>query len=351
MRQPLEFEKSYVASKVGALLQTIKVGVIGCGVIAESNHLPAFRSAPGVRISAIADIDKNRLADISKKFDVKKCYTDYHELLQKEDEIDAVSICLPTYMHKNAVITAAEAHKHILCEKPLACTLDGARQMIRVTEKNDVDLYVGFCLRFAKVYELLRKHIHNDFIGVPMKALAFLTIPFPRKKWYFDRDKGGGVLFDTGSHMVDLLTWIFGEAKVTDAHFIKNEDAPDVDVESVLGIIFEAGLRTDLTVTWQNPIIRKRAHMVRVEGSNGTLSADLFESTLFIHKHKSIMGRSTKGVKLIVDQGLPVYWKEIWEFVDNLRMKDPSSPLATGEEGLKCLELVLSAYKPQFHPK
>lgn len=328
-------------------MQTVKVGVLGCGRIAELHHLPAFQSDPAVKIVAIADIDKSHLARVSRKFHVKQCYTDYNDLLQKENDIDAVSICLPTYLHREAVIATAEARKHILCEKPMARRVDGALQMIRAAEKNGVNFYIGYCLRFAKVYELLKKHINSGFIGEPLKIAASLSTPLPKEEWYFDRDKGGGVLFDTGPHMIDLLTWIFGNVKVASAHFTQYANKPEVNVESLLGLTFSNGLSASLEVIWHNTNSRLPASrcFVRVEGSKGTLSADFFESTILIHKRESVMGRFTKGVKLAVDQGSPVFWKEIWEFVDNLRVKNPSNSLATGRDGLNCLKLVLEAFK------
>jgi UDP-N-acetylglucosamine 3-dehydrogenase len=329
-------------------MRDIRVGVIGCGGIAESSHLPAYRYAPGVEIVAVSDIDRTRLAQVSSRFNVKKTYLDYHSLLQKEETIDAVSVCLPTYLHKDAVITASENHKQILCEKPLACTVADARDMTEVTKRCGVQLYVGFPLRFAKVFRSLKRYVHNGSIGKPFKVeiVAKNTITRAISSWYFDRRQGGGALFDAGSHLIDLLGWIFGDMTLVSGSFVKGKTG--ADIESKLELILSDGLRGMLMVSWRSS---PDQYHVKVEGTKGMIVADLIASSILVQRPSKIMGRFTGGAEILVEQRLSMYWKEIWGFLDILREKENSDVhryLATAQDGLQSLQLIESAYKKYF---
>jgi predicted dehydrogenase len=327
-------------------LKIVKVGVIGCGIISEFGHLPAYMRVPGVKVQAIADINNNLLRRVSKKFRIERCYLDYEDLLQKEKDIDAVSICLPTFLHKDAVIASAQAGKHVLCEKPLALNTEEGNQMIRTAEKQGVKLYVGYCLRFSKVIESLRQWIHSGSLRNPLTVKIVNTFPkkVDGKSWYFDISKGGGALFDLGAHPADLLIWMFGHTRVTSTRFKESIEIPGLDIESVVNMIFDDGLEGQLYVSWKdNPA----QQLVEVKCAEGNLCADLIKSTLRIQSPRSILGKFTNGVEILVDQTLPYLHEEIWFFVNSILDDKNNSEklLATGEDGIRSLEIITSAYK------
>ncbi|MCK4392553.1 Gfo/Idh/MocA family oxidoreductase, partial [Candidatus Bipolaricaulota bacterium] len=99
--------------------QPIRLGIIGAGAIAQRGHIPEFLSIPGVHIEAIADCNSEKAKIVAKKANIPKVFKDYQELLALE-ELDAVSICTPNYLHAPMTIAACEAGKHVLCEKPMA---------------------------------------------------------------------------------------------------------------------------------------------------------------------------------------------------------------------------------------
>jgi UDP-N-acetylglucosamine 3-dehydrogenase len=323
--------------------RVVKVAVIGCGSIAESAHLPAYLSTPLVKVVAVADANEDRLRYVSRKFAVRNLYVDYCDLLEKESDLDGVSICLPTYLHKDAVIACARQKKHILCEKPLALSVDDAREMVEIARKHGVLLYVGFCLRFAKVFTMLRKRIADGFLAEPfsIKARVELLKKPEKGSWYFDRGKGGGCLFDMGSHAADLLQWIFGGARVVSAQFTTFRDIPDVDAEATVNLAFSNRAEGILKVSWNSS---PEHYYIEADGPDGRLSANLNESTLLLQKERRILGRSTNGFHLIVDQRLPYHWEQIREFIDVVGDRAIGTGLATGGDGLSSLELITSAY-------
>jgi len=325
-------------------LKALDVGVIGCGEIAETGHLPAYMRIPGVKVQAIADIDEHRLHRVSRRFSIDRCYLRYEELLQNESGIDAVSICLPTFLHKDAVIASLEAGKHVLCEKPLALNAEEGTQMIRSAKRHGLRLHVGFCLRFSKALRRLRRWVRSGSFGDPLevKTTNVFWRKEDRKRWYFDRSKGGGALFDMGPHSVDTLRWMFGQANVRSAAFKDCETIPGLDIESSADLLFTNGLEGQLHVSWKN---LPSKHHIEVRCVEGTLCADLLKSTLRVQSPRKILGRSENGVEILVEQTLPYLHDEIWHFASSILNDQDENSLATGNDGLRALRTITSAYE------
>lgn len=328
---------------MGKQMRYINVGVIGCGPQAELGHLPAYQYAPGVRIVAVSDIDEKRLSAIAKKFNVKKTYIKYEDLLQKEKEIELVSICLPTYLHRDAVVLASEFQKHILCEKPLALTIDGGREMLRSVEKNDVQLYLGYSLRFSKIFNLLKRDIEENFIGelISLRGVYQIFLDRPKDSWHWKRELGGGALADCGTHIIDLLFWLFGDIKPVSSRLRVNYPISTADIEAEIDFLTESKVPGKLKASWRN---EKQSIFIKSEGQEGVLSADFSKSTYFIYKKKRILGKLTKGIEVPRAQIYRVDREEIWELIRCLQNDSKSARLATGCDGLKALEFVSKAY-------
>src|SRR5699024_2244172 len=120
---------------------TLKVAVIGCGSIAKHRHLLEYAQHHEANIIAVCDIVEERAEAVAEQYGAK-AYTDYAVLL-KEEKPDVVSVCLPNYLHAPVSIAALEAGAHVLCEKPMATSLEEADQMIEAAEKNNKKLMIG----------------------------------------------------------------------------------------------------------------------------------------------------------------------------------------------------------------
>ena len=127
-------------------METIRVGIIGAGGIAQYGHLPAFRNTPGVEVVAIADINEKKLAHVAEKFGIPRRFTDYREMLEQAD-IDAVSICTPNYHHREMSINSLNAGKHVLCEKPVS-QVKTQRPSLAAAEASSKVFMGTFCQRF-----------------------------------------------------------------------------------------------------------------------------------------------------------------------------------------------------------
>jgi predicted dehydrogenase len=142
-------------------------------------------------------------------------YTDFDELLATAD-IDAVDICTPPWTHADLVIKAVEAGKHVLCEKPIAPSLEDADAMIAAAAAHDVVLMIGHTRRFDDRYRTVKAQIDAGRVGQPVyvRRSERQLLPFDADAWYWDTSVGGGVILDIGVHVSDQLRWLFDDDPV-----------------------------------------------------------------------------------------------------------------------------------------
>ncbi|HVG32323.1 MAG TPA: Gfo/Idh/MocA family oxidoreductase [Pyrinomonadaceae bacterium] len=192
-------------------MTTLKVGLIGCGHIAQAAHLVNLKRLPSAELVALAEPDAGRRLEAQRLAPKAAAFTDYEELLDKA-EVDALVICLPNALHARAAIAALEKGKHIYLEKPLATSLDEAQAVITAWQKAGVVAMMGFNYRFNKLYESVRRHIRSGTLGQLLFArTVFSTAVQDLPPWKRDRLSGGGVLFDLASHHFDLLRYFFDQ--------------------------------------------------------------------------------------------------------------------------------------------
>ncbi len=322
-------------------VRRVNVGVIGGGGIAEAAHLPAYQSAFGVRIVGVADPDAERLELLSKKFLIKNTFRDYHDLL-KIDELDVVSVCVPTFLHHEVVLEAAERHKHILCEKPLALNVKQAEDMVTAARRHDVQLYVGFDARFRRAAKETMAFLEKGFLEKPFSLnIKMSTTPPPPGSWYLNKEMGGGALFDMGVHAVDLLLHNFGECKVSSASFERAING-SADIAAKINLDMTKQVEALIEVDWRSPA--GTDIMLNVNGTNGRLSADLMRSKLSVKKQNIILGKQIDKFTMCLEERVESHCAEIWEFIEAARKNEPSKLLANGEDGLKALQVLEEAY-------
>lgn len=191
-----------------------RVALVGCGNIAVNGHIPAYAELPDASITAVCD-GVAALAKAAGELTGAAVHTDFDELLAAEN-IDAVDICTPPWTHAELALKAAEAGKHILCEKPIAPSLEEADAMIATAAANGVKLMVGQTRRFDHRYRTVKDQIDAGQVGRPVyiRRAERQLLPFPAEAWYWDTSVGGGVILDIGVHASDLLRWLFDDEPV-----------------------------------------------------------------------------------------------------------------------------------------
>lgn len=322
----------------------IRIGVIGCGAIAEHAHLAEYAALKDVEIAALADIHTGRLEEMSRKFGVERTYTDYRELLAQKD-LDAVSICTPNYLHAEMAIAAAEAGKHVLTEKPMAVTLDEARAMIAAAEKNHVTLMVGFTHRFYNYIRKAKEMLEGGFIGKPVMIKGRFAHEGPytswsaKSDWFFDKTKaGGGALLDMGIHGIDLFRYFGGEIKTVTGQIGNVAKNIAVEDAALMTMTFASGAMGALEVGWSS----KRGSMgIEIYGTEGTILVD-YTTPFKLLSEREVFGK-VKGWIYPDNVGGGGWDKEMEHFVECVR--EGKKPFTSGEDGLAALKVALAVYE------
>ena len=196
----------------------LNIGVIGCGKIAQVRHIPEYAANENCTLTAFFSPNAKRAEDMAAKYG-GKVYASAEELFA-DPEIDAVSICAANYAHAELSIKALEAGKHVLCEKPMAVTLEDCEAMLAAAEKAGKRLMIGQNQRLAKAHLCAKELLEQGEIG---KVVSFRSsfghggpetwsISPGKDTWFFDKKRAAmGAMADLGIHKTDLLRFLLGQ--------------------------------------------------------------------------------------------------------------------------------------------
>ena len=245
-------------------MSELTVGVVGAGWMATDYHIPAFTSHPNTRVVAFAERDEARRRTVGSEQSLPG-YGDVASMLSAHD-LDVVSICTPPSTHEELFLAAVDAGCHVLCEKPLALSVESARRMADAAEAAGVVTQVGYLHRYYRNYERAMTLLSNELIGdVVEVTVAHHSAP-PSVGWYYDPDlSGGGVARDLFPHTLDVLIDVFDAApEVTDATV---RYLGDRAVEDAAGVSLDFdGTPVDLSASWTQTDGVSRVLFVGTEG-------------------------------------------------------------------------------------
>ena len=195
----------------------VKVGIIGCGGIANGKHMPSLKKVENCEMVAFCDIIPERAEKAAKDFGAAdaKVYTDYKELL-KDESIDVVHVCTPNRSHSFITVDALEAGKHVMCEKPMAINSAEAKKMLDAAERTGKLLSIGYQSRFRSDSTYLKQEAEEGVFGdiYYAKATAIRRRAVPTWGVFLnEEEQGGGPLIDIGTHALDLTLWIMNNYK------------------------------------------------------------------------------------------------------------------------------------------
>ena len=197
-------------------MEKVKVAVIGCGTIANGQHIPAYLKNEQVEIVYFCDILPDRAQAAVEKYGCGTAVTDYKAVLA-DPQIDAVSVCTPNNMHAVIAIAALEAGKHVLCEKPAGRTLNEVLAMQEAQHRTGKILNIGVVNRFNDQVNRIRQYILDGRLGdvyhVYLSFRSHRSIPGLGGAFTTKEIAGGGVLVDWGVHFLDLVMYCTGDPK------------------------------------------------------------------------------------------------------------------------------------------
>lgn len=340
------------------MMKKIKVGIIGCGIIAK-HHLEAYQKSGRAKVVALVDVVPEQVDALAKEYGIKKTYTDYRSLL-KDDSIEAVSVCVPNFLHSDVTARAMEAGKHVLCEKPMALNLKQAQKMDKVAREANKILMIAMCRRFQAESQALKRIINSGKLGEIYHAHVSLL----RRRgipglggWFTTKSKsGGGPLIDIGVHALDLTIWLMGNPEpvaVSAATYTKFGDRKDYTYVSMWSQPVPGG--TFDVEDYVTALIRfKDDSTLTLECS---WAANILEETFY----SSILGDKA-GAKIEIGQGVKIsgqsdgclndttlhyatgdiYLDEVVHFLDCIHTGKQPDPSA--KDGLRVQKIIDAIY-------
>jgi predicted dehydrogenase len=301
--------------------------------------LPAIKRIPYARLVAVADSDESRAQLASEKFGAEHWYGDYMNLLEY-NEVDAIDICTPTKYHADIAVAAAKAGKHVLCEKPVALSLEDADRMIRACSQHKVNLMVAHSRRFIPRYSIVRGIIWEGRIGKPVWAtqISRRTVVEPGS-WYFDPNMTLGPIAEVGIHEADLLRWMLRDDVVEVCGIARSSDTTIRVYDQIFAALkFRKGIVGSFEVGYVLPKAFQQYTTLEVLGSEGLISAS--------DNHMNVVTQGAESgitYPLAYSDLLSVnsaYEREIIAFVDSVI--NGTEPPVTGADARAALEVILA---------
>ncbi len=233
-------------------MKKLRFGLIGCGRIAK-NHFESIAQIPEASYVAVADIIEAKAAAAAEQYNIPKFYTDYHEMLEKE-QLDAVTICTPSGLHPQCGVDVANKKIHVITEKPMAINIAGADKLIQACDKNNVQLFVVKQNRLNSTLQLLKRAVDKNRFG--RIYLAQSNVFWQRPQAYYDAEKwrgtwefDGGAFMNQASHYVDAMYWLLGNVDsvvATTATMARRIEAEDTGCAILQ---FRSGIIATMNVT------------------------------------------------------------------------------------------------------
>jgi UDP-N-acetylglucosamine 3-dehydrogenase len=328
-------------------MEQLKVGVIGCGSIAKYRHLPEYAANRYANIVAVCDVVEERANKMAEKYGAA-AYTDYERLLESSDA-DVISVCLPNYLHAPVSIAALKAGKHVLCEKPMATSHEEAIAMIQTAKDNNKLLMIAHNQRFVSSHQKAKQLLDSGELG---KVYSFKTTfghPGPegwsidgRESWFFDKERAFiGALGDLGVHKSDLIRYLLGDVAEVGA-FVGTlaKEGTDVDDNAVCILKMKKGMMGTLTASWSYVSGGDNSTVIYTEKAVLRLEDDPTYSLIVQYNNGDVVNYQLDKIQTNEDGGQTTS-HVIDHFIDSV--KDNKTPLITGEEGMKSLDVILAA--------
>lgn len=314
----------------------IHVLIVGAGTMG-SVHAQAYAKMELVRLVGIVDIRSEQAEQLSAQVNTD-AYPSLEDALAAVEKIDVVDVCLPTYLHSEYVKRAADAGKHVICEKPLARHLEEARQMIDYCRQKKVKLFIGHVLRFFPMYAQAKQIIEANQLGTIGIARLSRTGPFPRawNHWYAQDEYSGGTPLDLMIHDIDFLRWCFGEVERVYARRVAQRD-PQIDY-TLITLRFKNGTIAHLEGSWSH---EKFSMKFELAGDKGIIDYDSAkDQPLSFHQRTPQQGNHGVAVPQspLSENG---YERELRHFIDCLT--HGMEPIVTAEDGYEAMRIALAA--------
>ena len=272
--------------------EPLRIAVVGAGApnIATSCHLPAISQLPNVELVALCDTNEAGVRQEAAKWDVPY-YTDFKDLLDN-DRVQAVDICTPDWCHCEQTVMAANAGIHVLCEKPIALTMDESEQMAKAVRTAGVIFMAGHQMRFSSIYQKAREAVATGSIGEIVYgriAAKGAYYPYPEDSRYRKKETGGQFVHN-GAHLVDSLFFVLGMSEPSSifarSKSVYPNEQESLETDNFTSVMLEfdngaiASIEQNLTIL--NPRGCPTKQELLVIGTKGSISCSSIDNAAII---------------------------------------------------------------------
>ena len=327
--------------------QTTKVGaaVVGLGW-PGIQHLKGYVADPRSEVIAVCDLDKAHAQEVAREYRIPRVYTNHLEMLESGD-VDAVSVCLPNFLHAPISIDALNAGKHVLCEKPPSRSAQEAKAMADTAVENDKTLMYALVQRFDGSTQTLKQLVREGELGEIYFGKAGYVrrrgVPVGREGWFVDKERsGGGALIDIGVHALDCVWWLMGSPRPVEVmgtsyshfgHLVPDDIKYDVDDATFAQIRFENGATIVLETTWALNL--PGDNYIKIAGTKA--GATLSPFTLYTEEDDKELDKSLSA------PSINSFDEEVKHFVGCI--VDGQEPISSAEQGIMLMQMLDGIYE------
>jgi len=332
----------------------VRLAVIGAGAVSDYHHVPGIRLDPRARLVAACDADRGLVERRQREWGVDRVTTDYRAICA-DPEVDAVIIATPNFTHCDIAVAAAQAGKHVMCEKPLGLNAGQVRQMRQAADAAGVVHMTAFTYRFAPAMRYLKHLAASGGLGQPRHFRSQRFLDWPETSWGWRQYRelaGAGDLFDMTIHRIDFALNLLGPlARVCGAvaRFAPRTQSPDgkpcppSDVDDWSCLVGE--FRSGAVGVWEGTTLAKGYHRdgfghewAEVNGSEATAVYRLHEpNTILLGRSGQDLAPADVPVEFLKPADSPRDAREgkpatvfrydlVWEFVSAIVEKRPAVP-------------------------
>jgi len=323
----------------------LKVAIVGCGW-AGRQHASAWAQLGDAEITSVCDMESKRAealaAELSTDSRRVTAYSRYEDLFAVS-ELEALSICLPHYLHAPATVAAVEAGKHVLCEKPIATSLADADRMIEAAQDAGVTLMIAENVRFDATYLRVQELIASGRIGEPFLLRLFrdheMHDYLRQRPWFLSAaEAGGGIWLSGGIHDVEALRMLGGEIESVIA-LEARKDFREIESEDTAAAIlaFRNGALGVLTESWSTMTAPSHRLPLVVNGPKGTIQAHHESGVIEVYD-----GQGSEPSRITVEPR-NTFVEEVKHFVDCV--KSGREPVTSGRSQREALRVVLAGFR------
>ncbi len=333
-------------------MKEIRVGIIG-SAFSSTIHAEALREIQEAQVTAACSATERHVQEFGRKWNIPWTTTDYRKLVERKD-VDVVVVGIPNDLHRQVVVAAAQAGKHVILEKPLAHTLADADAMIEACKQHNVKLMYAETICFSPKYGRAKQLVDENAIGKLYMVKQSEKHSGPHAAWFYDVSRsGGGSIMDMGCHGIEWARWMYGKPRpksvLAHCQRVLHTQRTRGEDNSVIILEFEGGAIAVIENSWA-----KQGGMddrMELYGLDGVIYCDLLHGS-------SMETYSAKGYGYAVEKaGETKGWTftvfdeaHIYGFPHEMRhfircILDDKKPQETGEDGRITLEIIYAAYE------